>query len=159
MTQPTPPARPTDDRRFARDVAKQLDRRRMRRRLTLWTLLLVLIAAGALYLRFGGGFGLLGIGGAGEGDGGGTARPLAGPRRCAIRVSAGGISVGGRAMSRDEAVAACKAAAGADVVVTGDAREGDWQDLNTALQAAGVKDIAVHQPARRTGSSSPPPQR
>jgi hypothetical protein len=151
MTQPTPPARPTDDRRFARDVAKELDRRRLRRRLTRWTLLLVLVAAGALYLRFGGSLGLPGIGGAG-GANGGAARPLAEPRRCAIRVSASGISVGGRPMSRDEAVAACKATPGADVVVTGDAREGDWQDLNTALQAAGIKDIAVHQPGRPAGS-------
>ncbi|HEX7836068.1 MAG TPA: hypothetical protein VF469_01330 [Kofleriaceae bacterium] len=158
MTQPTPPARPTGDRRFARDVAKELDRRRLRRRLTLWTVLLVLIAAGALYLRLGGSLGLPGIGGAGQGDGG-TARPLEGPRRCAIRVSASGVSVGGRAMSRDEAVAACKATTGADVVITGDAREGDWQDLNTALQAAGVKDIAVHQPGRPVGAPSAPPQR
>jgi hypothetical protein len=152
MTQPTPPSRP-HDRQFARDVAKQIDRRRTRRRLTLWSALLALVIAGAAYLRLGGGLGQMGLGG-GDGDDGDARRPLAGPRRCAIRISAAGMTVGGKPMARDAAVAACKGAVGADVVVTGDAREGDWQDLRAALEAAG---IAVHQQLHPTGSAGAPP--
>jgi hypothetical protein len=158
MTQPT---RPPHDRQFARDVAKQLDRRQTRRRLTLWSALLALVAAGAAYLRCGGGHGFgLGLGGGQGGD----ERPVTAPARCAIRVSARGITVGGRAMSRDQAVASCKATTGADVVVTGDAREGDWRDLEAALRAAEVKDIAVHtapSPSRAPGSrpDGEPPHR
>lgn len=151
MTQPTPPSRP-HDRQFARDVAKQIDRRRTRRRLTRWTALLALVIAGAAYLRLGGGLGRLGLGG-GDGDDGDARRPLAGPQRCTIRISAAGITVGSKPMARDAAVAACKGAAGADVVVTGDAREGDWQDLRAALEAAG---IAVHQRLHPAGSGSSP---
>jgi hypothetical protein len=139
---------PTTDPRFARDVAKHLDRRRMRRRVLAWSALLAAVAAGALYLRCGAGFGL---GGAGEGPGPGSPRPLTAPRRCAIRVAAGGITVDGKPMLRDDAVAACKATAGADVVVTGDARQGDWNDLRAALRIAGVSNIVVHEP---TGPSS-----
>jgi hypothetical protein len=157
MTQPTPPSRSprVDDRQLARDVARQIDRRRTRRRLTLWTALLALVIAAAGYLRLGGGLGALGLGG----DAGGSGedrRALAGPERCAVRVSAAGITVGGKPMARDAAVAACKDAPGADVVVTGDAREGDWQDLQAALQAAGVKDIAVHQPPPAGSASASP---
>lgn len=141
---------PTHDRQFARDVAKQLDRRQTRRRVTVWTGLLALIIAAAGYLRFGGGLGALGLGGGG--GSGGERRALVPPERCAVRVSAAGITVAGKPMARDAAVAACKDAPGADVTVTGDAREGDWQDLQSALQAAGVKDIAVHQP-RSAGSA------
>jgi hypothetical protein len=36
--------------------------------------------------------------------------------------------------------------AGADVVITGDAREGDGQALVRALKAAGIADIVVHEP-------------
>jgi hypothetical protein len=136
-----------------RDVAKQVDRRRMRRKATLWTTLLALIVAAAAYLRCGG-FGL----GTGKGDGGDEAtatappQPLAGPRRCAIRVTASGITVNGKPMQRDEAVDACKATTGADVIVTGDAREGNWTDLRSALEASGVKDIVVHQPSAGSGA-------
>jgi len=62
-------------------------------------------------------------------------------------VAPGAITVDGKPMSRDDAVAACKATTGADVVVTGDAREGDWQELRAALEAAGVKDISLRQRA------------
>lgn len=141
MTQANPPS-PAGDRRFARDVAKQIDRRRMRRRLTLWAVLLALVAAAAMYLRCGSGFGL---GGLGEPGDGGSARTLTGQRRCAIRVTAKQITVDGVPRSRDAAVAACKATAGADVVITGDAREGEWTALKAALVAAGVDDIVVHQ--------------
>jgi len=146
MTQPTPPTARTGDPRLARDVAKHLDRRRMRRRLVGWTALLALLVVAAMYLTCGRGFGLGGSG-KGPGEGPGSARPLAAPRRCAIRVTAGGITVDGQPMQRDEAVAACKAMAGADIVVTGDARQGDRDDLLGALKAAEVKDIVVHEPS------------
>lgn len=130
------------DPTLARDVAKQLDRRRMRRRLLLWSALLALVAAAAMYLRCGDGFGL---GGSGKGPGeGGEAKKLAVPARCSLRVAKAGITVDGKPMLRDEAVAACKAAGAADVVVTGDAREGDWKDLRGALETAGVTEITVH---------------
>ena len=152
MTRANPPTSRTGDRQLARDVAKQLDRRRMRRRMTIWSALLALIVAAAGYLRCGSGFG---VGtGTGRGDGAGTVRPVAGPRRCAVRVAPGAITVDGKPMSRDEAVAACKAATGADVVVTGDAREGDWQELRAALEAAGVKDISLRQPSPPSAGSN-----
>lgn len=154
MTQPTPPNRP-NDRQFARDVARQLDRRRGRRRRTLGAALVALIGAAALYLRFGTGFGI-GLGG-GNGDGDTGRRSLAGPQRCQIRLSAGGITVRGQARSRDEAVAACRAAAGADVFVTGDARHGDREDLLAALRAAHVQDIALHEPTPEAGSAQRDP--
>jgi len=139
MTQP-----PRTDPRLARDVAKHLDRRRMRRRVVVWTALLAAVIAASMYLTCGHGFGL---GGAGEGpgEGPGSARPLTGPRRCTVRVAATGITVDGKAMSRSQAVAACKAAGGADVLVTGDAREGEWKALKAALESA-VTDIVVHEP-------------
>ena len=85
-----------------------------------------------LYLRFG----------RGSGAAGSTAT---GPHRCAIRISPAGITVDGQSVTRDQAVAACVAAGnGADVTVTGDTREGDWQDLLAALMAAGVP-VGIHQ--------------
>ena len=146
MTRPEPPSSytGTGDKRFVRDVAKQLDRRRMRRRMTIWSALLVLIVAAAGYLRCGSGFGI----GTGTGTGkeeAGPVRPVTGPRRCAVRVAPSGITVDGKPMSRDEAVAACKATTGADVVITGDAREGDWKELRAALVAAGVQDIRTRE--------------
>jgi hypothetical protein len=150
MTPPDRPPPPTANPRLARDVARHLDRRRMRRRLVGWTALLAAVAAAALYLRCGVGFGL---GGAGEGPGPGSPHTPTEPRRCAIRVAAGGITVDGKPMLRDRAVAACKSTAGADVVITGDARQGDWKGLLDALHAAGVSNIAVHEPP--TAGSGP----
>lgn len=127
--------------RFAKDVAKQLDRRRMRRKLTLWAAFAALIALAVTYVTCGQGFGLGGKGkGKGDGAGSGSARAMvdAGPTRCAIRVAAAGITVDGKPATREAAVTACKAASGADVVVTGDARQGDWDALKTALETAGV---------------------
>ena len=56
---------------------------------------------------------------------------------------------GGKPATRTKAVAACKSTTGADVIVTGDAREGDWRDLRTALEAAHVPIYA------RLGTVSP----
>lgn len=153
MTQPTPPDR-SKDRQFARDVARQLDRRRTRRRLTLWTALLALVIAAAAYLRLGGGLGMLGLGG-GTGDGDEERRPLAGPQRCAIRLSASAITVNGHPMSRDAAIAACKSAPGVDVFPTGDARHGDLKELDAALKAAGATDVVLHPLPTRSPDAPP----
>ena len=153
MTPANPPTSRTGDRQFARDVAKQLDRRRMRRRMTIWSALLGLIVAAAAYLRCGSGFGLGTGTGTGKEDGNAAVRPVAGPQRCAVRVGPSGITVDGKPMSRDQAVDACKATTGVDVVVTGDAREGDWQELRAALVSAGVQDIRVREPSAPAGSA------
>jgi hypothetical protein len=156
MTPTSPP--PQNDRRFARDVARELDRKRMRRKLTLWTALLGLIAAAAAYLRCGDGFGIGGFTGTGDGPREAEHAPRTpGPARCAIRVTPKGITVDGKPMSRDQAVAACKAIGGADVVITGDARYGDGELLLTALKAADVTNIVVHEPAPGGGSGSATP--
>jgi len=147
MTKP-----PIGDRQFTRDVAKQVDRRQVRRRVGLWSMLLAAVAAAAMYLRCGDG---LGLGGGGKGAGDGDAPHTAvAPVRCSIRVARGGITVDGKPKSRDEAVAACKAASGADLVVTGDAREGDWTELYAALVAAGIKDITRHEATAGSGSAA-----
>ncbi|HEX3474311.1 MAG TPA: hypothetical protein VHT91_04670 [Kofleriaceae bacterium] len=155
MTQPTPPS-PSHDRRFARDVARQLDRRRIRRRLTMWSALLALIIAGAAYLRLGGGFGKLGLGGQ-AGDGDEERRPLAGPPRCRIRVSASEITLDGHPTSRDAAIAHCKGAPGVDIFPTGDARHGEPADLDAALKAAGATDVVVHPLPTRSPDTPPSP--
>jgi hypothetical protein len=122
----------------------------------MWVGLLAAVALAATYLRCGLGFGSGDGGGDGDGDGGGPARALVGPARCAIRVASTGITVDGTPMERGNTVSVCKAASGADVVVTGDAREGDWKLLEAALRAGGVTDIRVRQPGSR-GAAAPPP--
>ena len=155
------PRNPADDPRFARDVARQIDRRRVKRRLTLWTFLLAVVAAAAGYLRCGNG---LGLGGFGTGDGGtgdrSEVRRVDGPVRCAIRISAAGFTVAGKVVSRDDAVAACKAAAAVDVYRTGDARHGDTEELHAALGRAGFKDadIAIHPVPRPVGATPEQPR-
>jgi hypothetical protein len=134
--------KPNDDRQLARDVAKQLDRRRIKRKMGLWTALFGLVAAAALYLRCGDGFGL----GGGRGFGGGDDSPrrvASSGLRCAIRLSASGIAVDGKKMSRDQAVHKCADVGGAYILVTGDARHGDKEELIDALKAAGIRDIQV----------------
>jgi hypothetical protein len=60
------------------------------------------------------------------------------PKRCDVRVAAAGITVDGKPATRAEAVTLCKNRPGADVVVTGDARQGDWDDLRAAFDASGI---------------------
>jgi hypothetical protein len=153
MTQPTRPP----DRQFARDVAKQIDRRRVRRRVTVWSALIALIAAGAAYLRCGSG---LGLGGFGTGGGGEVeSRRSAGPARCAIRVAADGIVVDSKPRSRAEAIEACKSAARVDIYPTGDVPHRDPQALGAALRAAGAKDVQIHEPPRPPEPSAEPAKR
>jgi hypothetical protein len=128
---------------LARDVAIQLERRRRNKKLGLVAIWAVAIALAVMYLRCGSGWGTGGKG-AGKGPGSGESTPLiqiqpGGPKRCVVRVSAEGIVVDGKQLKRDEAVAACKQTEGALITVTGDARQGDWDELRTALEGAGVK--------------------
>lgn len=133
------------NRKFAKDVATQLERKRRNRRLIFLAVWAALIVAAAVYLRCGRGWGLGGGKGSGTGTGSGSALGIAavpadaGPKRCSLRVSSEGILVDGAKMTRDEAVAACNKTDGAMVTVTGDARQGDWDELRAALQAVGVK--------------------
>jgi hypothetical protein len=125
---------------LARDVASELDSRRRRRKVSFYALLVAAIAAAVMYLRCGSGWGLGGTGkgdGKGPGAGPGSAQTQ-GPKRCVVRVAASGITVDGKEMKRDEAVAACKQTEGALITVTGDARQGDWDELKAALEQAKV---------------------
>jgi hypothetical protein len=155
MTRP-PPNRPPADRQFARDVARQIDHRRVRRRLTLWSALLALVSAAALWLRCGGGLGMLGIGGAGAGEGGPAT--LATPTRCEIHVSTTGITIGGKTMSRDAAVDACKSAPGVDIWPTGDVLHGDVEGLQAAFEAAGVRPDVRPPPRAAPATTAPSPK-
>jgi len=141
------------DKRFARDVAREMHRQQRRRRLTLWTLLLAAVAAAAMYLRCGAGWG---IGGRGDGEGEGQGTKTAvdtGPKSCAVRISKDGITVDSKPMTQDQAVAACKKTSGAEVTVIGDTRQGDWEALKTALQQGGVTIRSIKQP-RAPGSGA-----
>jgi hypothetical protein len=133
------------NKQLAKDVAKRLDARRRNRRLLFLLAILALVLLLAKYLGFGGGWGLGFLKGKGDGEGSGhQAQPAvamadAGPQRCTVRVSSEGISVDGTKKTRDEAVELCKKTEGAMVTVTGDARQGDWDELRAALQATSVK--------------------
>src|SRR5262249_18393681 len=83
--------------------------------------------------------------GGGDSDGDEDNRTLAGPRRCAVRISASEITVNGRPTPRDAAIAACKVAPGVDLFPTGDVRHGDVEDLEAALKAAGAKAVVLPQ--------------
>lgn len=124
------------DKKLAKDIATNLDRRRTGRRVLFLAVLAAAIVLAVMYLTCGRG---LGIGGKGPGKGEGSATAVdAGSKRCMIRVTAAGIRVNGKPTTRNAAVKTCKAASGADVVVTGDARQGDWDDLRAALEAANI---------------------
>jgi hypothetical protein len=127
---------------LAKDVATELERRRRRRKLLVLLLIAALIAAAVVYLQCGKGWGLGGGDGKGSGSGSGSAitPPTdAGSQRCTVRVAANGLFVDGEKRTRDEVVEICKKTEGAMVTVTGDARQGDWDELRAALQAVGVK--------------------
>lgn len=132
-------------KQLAKDVATELQRRKRRNRVLVLLLLAALIAAAIYFFGFGGGFGFGKGKGAGTGEGSGHApQPAvttadAGPQRCTIRVEADGILVNGVKKTRDEAVELCSKTEGAMVTVTGEARQGDWDELRAALQATGTK--------------------
>ena len=118
----------------AKDVAKQLDRIHRRRRLLIlggWAALVILAA---LYLRCGRGWG---TGGKGPGAGGSaTGSAAAAPHHCQVRVTAKGLELEGKPSTQDAIIAACPQ--GADVVVTGDSRQGDGDALEAAFDAAHI---------------------
>jgi hypothetical protein len=123
---------------FAKDVAKELEKRSRRRKLTWFVVIAALIALAVSYLQCGSGFGLGGGKGKGDGEGSGTVKAPE-PARCTVRVSSEGIFVNGAKTTRDDAVKQCQKTDGAMVTVTGDARQGDWDELRAALEAVGVK--------------------
>jgi hypothetical protein len=153
-----------DRKQLAKDVASELAARQRRKKLLVLALVAALIIAAIMYLQFGKGWGLGGGKGKDKGTGPGSAQGIAamidaGPARCSVRVSAEGITVDGAKATRDEVVAHCKKTDGAMVVVTGDARQGDWDELRAALQAVGVKiyirgQLWDGQDAESTGSGS-----
>jgi len=124
---------------FADNVARALHRRMRRRKLAFFATGAALIALILYFVTCGHGFGLGGHGnGSGVGPGAVAARD-AGPARCLVRVSIAGYTVDGKtSATRDEVVAACKKTGAAEVTVTGDAREGSWTELKTALETAHV---------------------
>jgi len=142
--------------------------KRARRGGRLFFLLLIAGAIAAiLYLRCGGGWGFGKGGGAGigvhddtpESAGAGgpktaAALPDAGIPRCVLRLDATGISVDGRPVSIEEAVATCKKG-GADVVVTGDARQGDWDALRARLETEGIPTFVKGAPESAPADAAP----
>ena len=144
----------------ARQIAKELDRRRARRKIFLLLLLAAAIAAAIIYGTCGRGWGLGKGKGEGEGSGPGSGKALvevppidAGPVRCAIFIASEGITVDSKKVTPDEAVAACKAAgAQADVTVAGDVVQKDLDLLEQALTSAGV--AWAKQGAMNAGSGS-----
>jgi hypothetical protein len=126
----------------------------MRRRLIVLVALLGAAIAAALYLRCGKGWG---TGGKGPGKGGGTGSVgLQKPARCAVRLTATGITVDGKQVTRDEAVEVCKRTTGADVLVTGDARQGDWDDLRGAFERANIHVFAREPRGVAPNDAAPP---
>jgi len=129
------------------------EKKRRFRKLFVLAVIAGLIALAILYGVCGGGFGFGGGGSTGLGKGTGTASgtapvsdaaPSPAPTsdatiaRCDLRVDTSGIHVDGKAVDEAGAVAACKVAGAADVLVTGDAVQGTWDHLRAALDAAGV---------------------
>jgi hypothetical protein len=158
-----PASSPPPDRRFAKDVAKHLDRRRMRRKVFGWMIVLGAAVLAAFYLTCGRGWGLgKGAGkGPGSGPGSGSVNALlsphdAGPSRCHVRIAAAGIAVDGKPATVEEAVAACKGVEASEVLVTGGAREGDWEDIKAAFDRAGIQILRIERRGGRAGSSSEP---
>jgi hypothetical protein len=136
------PGTPGTDKKLVKDVASEIERRRRRSRLITLAVILGLVIAAALYLQCGRGWGLGGGkgSGAGPGSGPGSGSALAAPTRCTVRVTKDGVVVDGVVKTRDQAVEICKRMKdGAVVTVTGDARQGDWDELRAALEAVGVK--------------------
>src|SRR3954471_11508460 len=128
------------DKKLIKDVASELEARRRRRKMTFLGVWAVLIALAIYFVRCGAGWGIGGGSGNGTGKGPGTGSQVSKqPQRCTVRVSGDGIFVDGAKKTRDDAVALCKKTDGAMVTVTGDARQGDWDELRAALQAVGVK--------------------
>ena len=136
---------------FTKDVARELDRRQRRRKVIMLGVWGALIVAAIVYLRCGRGWGLGGKG-SGTGSGSGTAAGTgtgsgSGSGSCQVRVAAEGTTVDGKTETVSGAVKRCKKSGHAEVVVTGDVREGAWKELCDALVTAKVA-ISVHGDAQ-----------
>jgi hypothetical protein len=87
------------------------------------------------------------------------APPDAPVARCQLRLDGGGLwLLGPTGQAPTEvaaAVAACTAAGGADVVLTGEARQGAWDELRAALDAAAVPSFV----RGAAGAAGAPPSR
>jgi hypothetical protein len=59
--------------------------------------------------------------------------------RCRLRLDGAGLTLGGEPVELDDAVEACRAAGAADLVVTGDATFGTFEEVRAALEEAGVE--------------------
>lgn len=158
------PQTPPTDKKFARDVAVQLDKVQTRRRRTRRVLLLLLLAAAIAlaitYLTCGAGFGLGGGKGKGDGDGTGSGSvqtlisPDAPPARCAVRVAAAGITVDGAKATKEQAVTTCKSRPGADITVTGGANQGTFDELRAAFVEAKISFTILDASSGGRGSGS-----
>lgn len=124
----------------AKEVARELDRRHRRRRLIILGGWAVLVVLAALYLRCGRGWGL-GGGSGGTGGGAGSAAQPEKPHRCDVRVTANGYELGGHLATADDVVGKC--VQGVDVIISGAARQGDWDTLRKRLDAAHISTF-VH---------------
>jgi hypothetical protein len=129
-----------------KDVARELERRRRRRRVAWFAAWAVAVAVAVLYVRCGRGWGL----GSGTGDGSGSGARVgsAEAARCRVRIDAAGVMANGVRVSREGAVVACREVGAAELVVAGDAREGDVRALEAALDAAGIA-TTVRDPSAR----------
>jgi hypothetical protein len=87
-----------------------------------------------------------------------TAPAVAEPVRCQLRLDGAGLwqlgSTGQEQVAVAAAVAECKRAGGADVVVTGDARQGAWDELRAALDGEGVPSFVRGGGAGSTGAGA-----
>jgi len=95
--------------------------------------------------------GMFGLGGEGGNSEESTQRPRpvassgtgtsvdAGIPRCELRLDAAGLHLSGRPATHDAVLAGCRTAGAADVVVTGDAAQGAWDELRALLAGAGIK--------------------
>ena len=119
------------DSKVISDAVERALRRRQRRKVLFGATLVAILVVAFFLIRCGGGFGVGGKGGGGAGLGLGS-----GVQRATGPAPAPAIDAGVRCQVR---VDADGDAAGADVVVTGDARQGLWDELRSALEAAGVE--------------------
>jgi hypothetical protein len=126
-------------------------------RFVLFAGLVAAIVLAVMYARCRGGWGLGGGSRSGLGLGSGTtqapqpalsggASADAGVPRCQIRVDGGGISVDGKPLTVAGAVATCTRARAADVVVTGDALQGTWDELRLAFERAAIQTFVRGRP-------------
>ena len=136
---------------LARDVAKELAKQQRRRKLLFLGVIGTVVVLAFLYLRCGAGWG---IGGSGKGKGNGKGQgvgdvknagtPDAGPRRCLLRLDGAGLSLDGKPTTQEAAIAACRDAGRAELLVVGDALTGAVEALEKALDDAKVPYSTQH---------------